>query len=95
MGSICHVYKKEFWEIINEGISKDKNKPVVEVKVGEWDDYGSCGKLSLWMTKAVYGKITANEYVIVPTPYSTQPISIKDKDNKEVNPLEDIIEISN
>lgn len=47
MGSICFNYKKERWHILDEGRLKSSGKPVYVLAVGEYDDYGGGGCLSI------------------------------------------------
>jgi len=87
MGSICHVYRKEYWKIIQEGIHKTSQEIVYNVEIGEWDDYGSNGKLKVWMLKDVHDKVMNCEYNIVSQAYSEIPILIQDKSGNEIKLL--------
>jgi len=87
MGSICHVYKKEHWIIIQEGIHKTNQEIVYNVEIGEWNDYGSSGKLKVWILKDVYDKIMNCEYNVISQAYSEIPILIQDKNGNEIKLL--------
>jgi len=84
MGSICHVYRKEYWKIIQEGIHKTSQEIVYHIEIGKWDDYGSSGKLKVWIIKEVYDKIMKGEYNVISQAYSEMPIFIKDKEGNEM-----------
>lgn len=87
MGSICNVYNKKNWKIVQECISKTKKEIVYQVKIGEWDDYCTYGDLKVWMFKVIYDKIMNEEYNVISQPYSECPILIKDKFNKIIDLL--------
>lgn len=87
MGSICHVYKKNNWEIIEEGNLYTTQEEIYHVEIGEWDDYGSNGKLKVWMLKEIYDKVMHNEYNVISQAYSDPPILIQNKDRNEVKLL--------
>jgi len=87
MGSICHVYRKEHWKIIQEGIHKTSQEIVYNVEIGEWDDYGSSGKLKVWILKDAYDKVMNGEYNVISQAYSNIPILIQDKEGNKKNLL--------
>jgi len=87
MWSICHVYRKEHWKIIQEGILKTNQEIVYHIEIGEWDDYGSSGKFKVWILKDVFDKVMNCESNIVSQAYSEIPILIKDKDGNEIKLL--------
>lgn len=89
MGSICHNYRKEYWNILKEGKHRANGKTVYNVQVGEWDDYCSEGHLTVLMLKDVYDKIMSGEYQVVSQPYSQPPILVTDKNNRKIDPLSD------
>jgi len=86
MGSICHIYKKENWKILNSGkLKTDKNCEIVHISCGEWEDYGSQGCLSVWMKEDVYNKIVSNEYKIISQAYSEIPIKVLNEHGEEID----------
>jgi len=87
MGVICHVYKKEHWVILRDGTFKANSKIVFNIKIGEWDDYGSGGRLGIWMLKDVYDKVMNGEYNVISQAYSYPPILIQDINGNEINLL--------
>jgi len=87
MGSICHVYRKEHWKIIQKGIHKINQEIVYHIDIGEWDDYGSSGKLKVWMLKDVHDKIMNGEYSVISQAYSEISILIKDEDGNNAKLL--------
>ena len=87
MGSISHVYRKQHWKIISEGKFISNQETAYEVKIGEWDDYGSNGYLKVWMAKEVYDKVINGEYDVISQAYSDPPILIQDKDGNNKNLL--------
>jgi len=87
MGIICNVYKNNHWEIIEEGNLKVNQEIVYHVEIGEWNDYGSNGKLKVWILKEVYDKVMNGEYNIFSQAYSEIPILIQDKNGNEIKLL--------
>lgn len=87
MGSICHVYKRNHWEIIEEGNLYTTQEEIYNIEIGEWNEYGSSGKLKIWTLKEVYNKVLNGEYIVISQAYSDTPILIRDKNENEINLL--------